>query len=66
MEHFWEQVELEEYSIYSVYSTSEIEIAGKVGIASWNSGDRLRRTLDFRSRKELFLFHLNWNRRSSE
>ena len=30
---FWEQVELEEYSIYSVYSTSETEIAGRAVIA---------------------------------
>ena len=33
MQHFCEQVELEEYSIYSVYSTSESGITGKPGIA---------------------------------
>ena len=32
MQHFWEQVEVEEYSIYSVCSTSENGI-------SWNTGD---------------------------
>ena len=31
--NFWEQVELEEYSICSVYSTSESRIAGGAGIA---------------------------------
>ena len=30
---FWEQVELEDYSIYSVCSTSEGGIAGRAGIA---------------------------------
>ena len=30
---FWEKVELEEYSICSVYSTSESGIAGRAGIA---------------------------------
>ena len=29
---FWEQVELEDYSIYSIYSTSESGIAGIVVI----------------------------------
>ena len=29
---FWEWVELEKYSIFSVYSTSESGIAGRVGI----------------------------------
>ena len=33
---------------------------------SWNSCHRFRWTLDFYSRIELFLFHLNWNRWSSE
>ena len=33
MQHFWEKVELEEYSIYSVYSTSENGIARRAGIA---------------------------------
>ena len=28
---------------------------------TWNSSDRSRRTLDFYSRIERFLFHLNWN-----
>ena len=30
---FWEQVELEEYSIYAVCSTLESGIAGRTGIA---------------------------------
>ena len=32
-DNFWEQVELEEYSIYSVYSTLESGIARRAGIA---------------------------------
>ena len=30
---FWESVELEEYSIYSIYSTPESGIAGREGLA---------------------------------
>ena len=33
MQHFWEEVELKEYSIYFVYSTSESGIAERAGIA---------------------------------
>ena len=58
---FWKQVELEEYSIYFVYSTSESGIAGRV-----NSDDIFRWTLVFYSGVEFFLFHLNSNRWSSE
>ena len=33
MQHFWEQIELEKYSFYSIYSTPESGIAGREGIA---------------------------------
>ena len=35
---FWEKVKLEEYSIYSVYSTSESAIAEIAGIVVIDSG----------------------------
>ena len=46
-------VELEEYSMYSVYSTL------KSGVAEIM-------VIDFNDVGLLFLFHLNWNRWSSE
>ena len=32
-DNFWEQAELEEYSVYSICSTSKSGIAGRAGIA---------------------------------
>ena len=46
-------VEPEEYSMCSVYSTSKSGVAGIV-------------VIDFNNIGLLFLFHLNWNRWSSE
>ena len=46
-------VELEEYSMYSVYSTSKSGVAEIV-------------VIDFNDFGLLFMFHLNWNRWSSE
>ena len=48
-----DNVELEEYSMYSVYPTSKSGVAGIV-------------VIDFNDFGLLFLFHLNWNRWSSE
>ena len=46
-------VELEEYSMYSMYSTSKSGVAEIV-------------VINFKDFGLLFLFHLNWNRWSSE
>ena len=55
-------IELEEYSIYSVYSTSESGIGGRTGTVVIS----FRWALDFYSGIEWFLFHLKWNRWRSE
>ena len=55
---FWEQVELEEFSIYS-YSTSESGIAGKAGIAGTVMIDKKYFGISFRNRMISVPFELD-------
>ena len=62
---FWKKVELEEYSIYSVYSTLETGIAGRARKTGTVVIDQ-ERMWTLNSPIEWFLFHQNWNSWSSE